>query len=46
MAAADRALFDLAIPLFGTQDAKDALASAAAALREGGKCPGVDFQGN
>jgi len=45
MAAADRELFDLAIPLFASEDVQEGLASATAALRAGRPRPTLDFQG-
>ncbi|MER5539585.1 enoyl-CoA hydratase/isomerase family protein [Streptomyces mirabilis] len=43
--AADRQLFDLAVPLFETEDVKDGLVSAAKALKEGRPRPVLPFKG-
>ncbi|MEU9175060.1 enoyl-CoA hydratase/isomerase family protein [Streptomyces sp. NPDC048420] len=43
--AADQQLFDLAVPLFETEDVKDGLASAAQALKEGRPRPVLPFKG-
>lgn len=43
--AADRQLFDLAVPLYETEDVKDGLASAAKALKEGLPRPVLPFKG-
>ncbi|MGW6358990.1 enoyl-CoA hydratase/isomerase family protein [Streptomyces sp. NPDC055092] len=45
IAAADRDLFDLSVPLFDTQDVRAGLESAAASLRAGRPRPTLDFQG-
>ncbi|MFE4967360.1 enoyl-CoA hydratase/isomerase family protein [Streptomyces sp. NPDC056660] len=44
-AAADEAMFDIALPLFETEDAKAGLASAVNALRAGQPRPVLDFSG-
>ncbi|SHH30457.1 enoyl-CoA hydratase/isomerase family protein [Streptomyces sp. 3214.6] len=43
--AADQHMFDLAVPLFETEDVKEGLVSAAAALREGRPRPALAFKG-
>ncbi|MEV5149309.1 enoyl-CoA hydratase/isomerase family protein [Streptomyces sp. NPDC052727] len=45
VAAADEAMFDIAMPLFATDDVKAGLASAVNALKAGLPRPAVDFQG-
>jgi enoyl-CoA hydratase/carnithine racemase len=45
VAAADEALFDLAMPLFETEDVKMALPSAVSALKAGKRRPVFDFKG-
>lgn len=44
-AAADEAMFDIALPLFESEDAKAGLASAVNALRAGQPRPVLDFSG-
>ncbi|MFM9596495.1 enoyl-CoA hydratase/isomerase family protein [Streptomyces scabiei] len=43
--SADQQLFDLAVPLYETEDVKDGLASAANALKEGRPRPVLPFKG-
>jgi enoyl-CoA hydratase/carnithine racemase len=45
LAAADEAMFDIAMPLFETEDAKAGLASAVAAIEAGKPRPALDFRG-
>ncbi|MEV5178006.1 enoyl-CoA hydratase/isomerase family protein, partial [Streptomyces flaveolus] len=45
VAAADEAMFDIAMPLFATDDVKAGLASAVNAFKAGLPRPAVDFQG-
>ncbi|MFF4764630.1 enoyl-CoA hydratase/isomerase family protein [Streptomyces sp. NPDC001292] len=45
VAAADETMFDIAMPLFGTEDVKAGLASAVAAYKAGKPRPVLDFQG-
>jgi len=45
VAAADEALFDIAMPLFETEDVKMALPSAVNALKAGNPRPTFDFKG-
>ncbi len=45
VAAADSAMFDIAMPLFETDDVRRALASAIGALKAGKPRPALDFKG-
>jgi hypothetical protein len=45
VAAADEAMFDIAMPLFETEDVKAGLTSAVNALRAGEPRPLLEFQG-
>jgi enoyl-CoA hydratase/carnithine racemase len=45
VAAADTAMFDIAIALFGTDDVRRAIPSAVIALKAGQARPAMDFQG-
>jgi len=45
VAAADEALFDIAMPLFETEDVKIAVPSAVNALKAGKQRPTFDFKG-
>ena len=45
VAAADEAMFDIAMPLFDTEDVKQGLASAVDALKAGKPRPVLDFKG-
>ena len=45
MAAADQAMFDIAMPLFETEDVTRGLASAVDALKAGKPRPVMDFRG-
>jgi enoyl-CoA hydratase/carnithine racemase len=45
VAAADEVMFDIAMPLFETEDAKAGLSSAVNALRAGAPRPVLEFQG-
>jgi enoyl-CoA hydratase/carnithine racemase len=45
VAAADEAMFDIALPLFETEDVKTTLPSAVDAVKAGGPRPAFDFQG-
>jgi enoyl-CoA hydratase/carnithine racemase len=45
IAAADEAIFDIAIPLFETEDVKSALPLAIEAFRAGKPRPAFDFRG-
>jgi hypothetical protein len=45
VAAADSAMFDIAMPLFASDDVRLALPSAVAALKAGKLRPAVDFRG-
>jgi enoyl-CoA hydratase/carnithine racemase len=45
IAAADEVLFDIAMPLFGTEDVKQALPAAVSALKAGKPRPTFDFKG-
>jgi hypothetical protein len=45
VAAADEAMFDIAVPLFETEDVKTALPSAVEAVRAGRPRPAFEFQG-
>jgi enoyl-CoA hydratase/carnithine racemase len=45
VAAADEAMFDIALPLFETEDVKTTLPSAVEAVRAGRPRPAFDFQG-
>ena len=45
VAAADEAMFDIAMPLFETEDVKTTLPSAVDAYRAGRARPAFDFQG-
>ena len=45
MAAVDAALFDLAMPLFETEDVQMALPAAVSALKAGKRRPVFDFKG-
>lgn len=46
VSAADNALFDIAMPLFHTDDARRGISSAIDALRAGKPRPALDFTGN
>jgi enoyl-CoA hydratase/carnithine racemase len=45
VAAADEAMFDIALPLFETEDVKTTLPSAVEAFKAGRPRPAFDFQG-
>jgi hypothetical protein len=45
LAAADEAMFDIAMPLFETDDVKAGLTSAVDAIKAGKPRPALDFQG-
>ncbi|MGU3292892.1 enoyl-CoA hydratase/isomerase family protein [Williamsia sp. M5A3_1d] len=45
VAAADEAMFDIALPLFATHDSRTALPAAVDALRSGAPRPAMPFQG-
>jgi enoyl-CoA hydratase/carnithine racemase len=45
LAAADETVFDIALPLFETEDAKTGLRSAVTAAKAGERRPILEFQG-
>jgi hypothetical protein len=45
VAAADTAMFDIAMPLFETEDVRRGIPSAVDALKAGRPRPAIDFQG-